>query len=763
MMCTSRSLIFALVALGIHYDGRADVFYVAQGSQNKIARISAGGIAKPFVTSGLASPQAVAFDTAGDLYVADAGSNRVLRIPGGTGLPVQVGNNVAAVACVAFDANGVLHASSPTDRAIRRLSQGSFVDVISYSAGTTPRGFAFGPDGHIFVADNTGNRVLEVTPQGGSSTFSDDVTAPFGVAFDSTGKLHVSDTQSGGRIVNFNPNGKARAVASSLGAVRGISFDSVGDLYFTTGTGSLQKITGNSSTEVAGQLGDPAFFAARSATTRVAAFKGQTLADPKGAQLATLGSPAIGGVFAAFRGTLKPGVSGVATSNAVGIWRSDATGTLELIARQSFGAPGVSNAVFQTLGDPILDESGRIAFLGAMRPGLGGITAATSAGVWADASGTLSLIAQKGKQAPGLDQGVNFTAFQQLVLGNDAGPALLATVAGPGINGSNNLGLWSADLAGNLALVIRKGDVFDVSGKSRKLASLTIFKPSPTSLGQARNLSSNRQFAFLAKFTDGWQAIVKAQSGQNPVVLAAKADPATGDIPSASLLGLGQPCSADDASALSFLSKLTPGSGDVTAGNNIAILRQDATRELIARKTFPAPGVASSAFASVGEPVENGSGDVAFLGKLKPGLGGVTSSTAAGLWSDVSGTLAPMVRQGDPVLNVKGSVAFKQFKQFVLPDNSGPLFTAVIAGNGITSANNLGLWASDGAGGNELLIRKGDKREIDGSSRTIAAFTIFKVLKSVSGQGRWHNSGGDAACLVKCTDGTQAILVFGQP
>jgi streptogramin lyase len=744
---------------------RADVFIVARGGDNLITRVSSTGAKIALVDTGLSNPQAVAYDADGDLYVADRGSNHVLRFPANGGGPVQVGDSVDGLTSLAFDASGVLHVTSDADRTVRKLSGNSFVIVATLAAGASPRSITFAADGKAYVADATGNRIFEVTPAGGSTIFSDDVTSPFGVAFDSAGRLHAADQAQGGRIVDFKPNGKTRAVVSSLGSVRGLGFDRADGLFYGTATGFLRKVEGNGTVEIASQLGDALLFAVRSAQSRVVAFSGQTLSQPQDAQFASFGSPAIGGESVAFRGTLKSGVAGVASGNSSGIWRANGSGAIELVARKAFEAFGVSGAFFASLGEPVLNENGDIAFLGKMRAGVGGVTSANAAGVWADVNAGLSLVARQGDPAPGLDSGVVFAGFQQVVMPDAAGPAFLATVKGPGIGASNNLGLWSANTDGVSSLVIRKGDTLTAGGKSRKIASLVLFKGTAKSLGHGRNVSDGRQFVFQVKFTDGTRAILRAEPGVAPTVLLVKGDSVGAAVVSGVFSSFGQPSVTDDG-ALSYLAKLTPGLGDVTSSSSTAVFTDDLGRVLEARNTFAAHGTSGGVFASVGDPIVSRSGAMAFMGKLKAGLGDATSSNSSGLWSRGSGSgdqLGIAVRQGDGVSGVKGSVKFAKFTQFVLPDTGAPVFTATIAGSGITTANNTGLWACDGAGGVELLVRKGDKLSVNGTEKTITSVAVLKAAAGVAGQSRQFNADGDVCGLLKFSDKTQAVVKFVQP
>jgi DNA-binding beta-propeller fold protein YncE len=126
----------------------------------------------------------------------------------------------------------VLYVASSTGNRILKLSGGTFVNFATLPAGSAPRAIVFSASGELFVANSSGNTISKVTAAGAVSQFSNDVTAPSGLAFDSTGKLHVLDSRQGGRLAEFNPQGKSRALVSSLGTVSGLGFDRAGSAFF---------------------------------------------------------------------------------------------------------------------------------------------------------------------------------------------------------------------------------------------------------------------------------------------------------------------------------------------------------------------------------------------------------------------------------------------------------------------------------------------------------------------------------------------------
>ena len=133
--------------------------------------------------------------------------------------------------------------------------------VESYFAGVTaPFGLAFDRSGNLFVseADASTNSIIKVTPSGVQSTFASGLDGPNGLAFDSSGNLFEADASSG-TIYKFTPSGVQSTFASGLDEPNGLAFDSSGDLFVTdSNAGDIYKFTpsGVRSTFASG-LGDP--------------------------------------------------------------------------------------------------------------------------------------------------------------------------------------------------------------------------------------------------------------------------------------------------------------------------------------------------------------------------------------------------------------------------------------------------------------------------------------------------------------------------
>jgi hypothetical protein len=222
----------------------------------------------------------------------------------------------------------------------------------------------------------------------------------------------------------------------------------------------------------------------------------------------------------AFRAFLRESVTiGVDTTNDQGIW-SSGTGSLQLVAREGGQAPGiVAGGNFFGFDPPKFSNGGQTAFIASLAANaLLGITPANSTGLWSDANGNLQLVARAGDQAPGMPMGAVFDSFfggrsSVGVALNAAGHAAFFTsVTGGGVTSTNNTGLWAQDQNGNLRLVLREGELFEVApGDFRTISFITFQSQSAGGEGLARGFNDNYQLALHLNFTNNTSGIFVAQ------------------------------------------------------------------------------------------------------------------------------------------------------------------------------------------------------------------------------------------------------------
>lgn len=206
---------------------------------------------------------------------------------------------------------------------------------------------------------------------------------------------------------------------------------------------------------------------------------------------------------AAFVATLMTG-GGVTTANNGAIFVEHVDGTTRLIAREGMAAFG-TDAIFSAFKTVVRRSDGDAAFVSRVAGG----TAATSndIGTWWSRGGTLALLAREGSPAPDTD-GV-FDSFKSLALPDGAGPLLVAKLVVAGaVTANNNAGLWAADSAGALHLILRKGSTVNVGGETKQLRAFAALSAVPRSLAQTRSYNANRQLIYRASLIDGSQAIL---------------------------------------------------------------------------------------------------------------------------------------------------------------------------------------------------------------------------------------------------------------
>ncbi len=182
------------------------------------------------------------------------------------------------------------------------------------------------------------------------------------------------------------------------------------------------------------------------------------------------------------------------TSNSALIVKTLGMSDAAAVARKGDPAPGAGTAKFSTFTSESISATDLI-FRATLTGGASGVTS----GIWRRFSsqvpvGTyLEAVAIRMQQAPGLATGVKFTNFLNTYIADGGAILIRAQVAGPGINTSNDVGVWL--YSGNaLHLIFRESDViagthglrigtlqrFDMGGSSHYAALVTLVGASTT-------------------------------------------------------------------------------------------------------------------------------------------------------------------------------------------------------------------------------------------------------------------------------------------
>ena len=500
--------------------------------------------------------------------------------------------------------------------------------------------------------------------------------------------------------------------------------------------------------------------------TTVVAYKGEAAAGISGVTFSAFGSPEVNlldGV--AFETTLAG--TGVTTANDLAIYVDDSTGTLQ-IARTGQAAPiatgtTTGTATFASLGNPLYNDSGAVAFGGQLKVVAGEATTATDLGVWSTSTGSLTLVARQGSQAPGYPTGVTFGTFNALGL-SDLGTVIVATLnanKAADVGSTTDLGIWEGTTPANLGLELHTGQT--VGGKT--ISALTYLSPQTLVGGQTRDFAAGtRDLVLGATFTDKTTGIVEVTSG-TATLPAIKGDTAPG-ITGATFSAFGSPIINTNAH-IAFEATVA---GPVTTASNAGIWAEDntGTLQLVAQTgVIPAPGTTAT-FVTLSDPVYNDNEKVAFGGTLKVAAGQATKTTASGIWSNSTGTLTLVAQQGNQAAGCPAGATFATFTALALADQAGTSGTGGLSflgtlnassTAGVTAANNTGIWAIDTTGTLQLIVRTGDILPVNGVNKTVTALTFLPTAAVTEGQSRnFSPQNGDLAYLATFSDKTTAIF-----
>lgn len=210
----------------------------------------------------------------------------------------------------------------------------------------------------------------------------------------------------------------------------------------------------------------------------------------------------------------------------------------------------------------------------------------------------------------------------------------------------------------------------------------------------------------------------------------------------------------------SYRGRLLAGVAGIGSTNAFGIWHTAAggPRRLVAQQSGLAPDTIDAQFQTFSEPIANSDGRVAFRGVLKSGVGDATSGKTVGLWAELpTGSLALAVRQGQPPVGVAEIAKFTAFSTLAMPESNGPVFAATIAGTGITSTSNTGIWRGELAN-QALILRKGAVLPTVTNTPKLTSYKFNRPVPFSSGHGRGVSSDGTITVLAKLSDTRTAIL-----
>lgn len=228
------------------------------------------------------------------------------------------------------------------------------------------------------------------------------------------------------------------------------------------------------------------------------------------------------------------------------IW-SQGSGTLDVVAVERGLAPGIetSSATFRELGEPTINGAGDVAFIGRIGSS-SGVTAQNNTGIWSQRDGELLLVVREGDTPPGAEMGVEFDDFgtgvtvaTKPVMNNSGQIAFYAEVRGPDIDSFNRRGVYATNPSGQLVLVARQGDIFDVNDDPL-LEDLRTIQNVDVVFSTGQEGSSGGEDGRRSGFNDAGQLVFSLNftDGTYGIFIASIADILTGDITGDGFVGV---------------------------------------------------------------------------------------------------------------------------------------------------------------------------------------------------------------------------------
>lgn len=229
---------------------------------NALYRVAAGGAVQTLRPgNGMATPQALAFDLAGQLFVNNDESGRIVRIAGGRGqFFAGVVSYISPMGFLALEPSGSFYFSEAAPgfepRLIKVSPQGGITEVTG--SLDWPSGLAFGPTGTLYAAEHMSGEISAVSPDGAVTLFADGLIRPQALAADRAGNLYVAAYEGPApygtnRLWKIDAAGN-RSLCATLAqsGLRDVAVGPAGELYVTGPAGrqsGIVRVTADGRTE----------------------------------------------------------------------------------------------------------------------------------------------------------------------------------------------------------------------------------------------------------------------------------------------------------------------------------------------------------------------------------------------------------------------------------------------------------------------------------------------------------------------------------
>lgn len=181
---------------------------------------------------------------------------------------------------------------------------------------------------------------------------------------------------------------------------------------------------------------------------------------------------------------------------------------LRLVSREGDAAPDAgSGTVFREYNNLIFNDAGQATFVATLDGA--SVNSTNDQALYTERNGALALIALGGEHAPGTEPGVEYRDFFYGASANAAGQvAFVGFLGGEGVSAQNNEALYVTTLDGEVRLIARERDLFDVNDDPaveewRTIAGVGFYSGSGGDDGRPTGLNDAGGLALRLSFTDG--------------------------------------------------------------------------------------------------------------------------------------------------------------------------------------------------------------------------------------------------------------------
>ena len=403
------------------------------------------------------------------------------------------------------------------------------------------------------------------------------------------------------------------------------------------------------------------------------------------------------------------------------------------------GANGIT--VGQLADTPAIDNLGNVAFSAAMDQG------SVASSVWISFDGQLRLVAQSDDAAP--NTGAAFAQFSDVVIADGGIVGFKATLIGNTIDDDNRESIW-LDRAGTLARVAQAGQ--KMPGSDRRSSLLTF-----------RNVvcaQSRRAGCILCPHSGKGQRYAQSSgiwvAGSNGISLAASEGTAaiTGS-PEVLFLpqSFEQPFANDPVfspSGQAIFRGFLAGPGvDESNLNGLWSYTETSGLQLLQRAEMSRPDTMAELFlASLASPPSTPRATLRFSLFTKPRMVTMGQSTGVrvgrsrgyaelglGLWlRRASGELSHIFAIGDRAPGIESEVHFVDTFNPILNASSHVAFFAVVAGDGVGAADEIGLWSNGMSSDGSLRLSPDRVTKPPAMNKALSFGTFLEPSFNAAGQ-----------------------------